>query len=244
MTESVVADERRSAYRVQPASPDELNLSVLGKNRRRIRGEVANVAVGGARIRFQGDDAPSLATGDHIVLAFASAQHEFGGNVLAKVISTSEDSAEKIVQLAFDEQHEPLNLGRDELFGLFNRRAMPRGVAGTVNENFRATISLTNGGDDQLENQVVSILNISNTGISFTVDQDTDNILKAHSDIRLVLERLEDGSVNKVACIVRHHSKSGDAFIYGCEYDWSATVDPLAVVEDFVTYLLERPDEA
>ena len=137
-----------------------------------------------------------------------------------------------------------LNLGRDELFGLFNRRAMPRGVAGTVNENFRATISLTNGGDDQLENQVVSILNISNTGISFTVDQDTDNILKAHSDIRLVLERLEDGSVNKVACIVRHHSKSGDAFIYGCEYDWSATVDPLAVVENFVTYLLEHPDEA
>ena len=86
----------------------QLNLSVLGKNRRRIRGEIANVAVGGARIRFQGDDAPSLATGDHIVLAFASAQHEFGGNVLAKVISTSEDSAEKIVQLAFDERHEPL----------------------------------------------------------------------------------------------------------------------------------------
>lgn len=125
-----------------------------------------------------------------------------------------------------------------------NRRATLRGIAGNANENFRATISLTNGGDAQLENQAVTILNISNTGISFTVDNDVDEILEAHSDIRLVLERLEDGSVNKVACTIRHRSKSDGMFIYGCEYDWSATIDPLAVVEDFVTYLLERPDQS
>ena len=243
MTDSLNGDERRSAYRVHPASPDELDLSVLGRSQQRIHGEIANIAVGGARVRFENNNAPKLAAGDHIVLAFASTQHQYDGNVLAKVISLSEGAENKVVQLAFDDEYEPLNLKRDELFALFNRRSKLRGVAGTANENFRTTISLTNGGDAQLQDHPVSIINISNTGVSFAVDAETDTILKAHSELRLMLERLEDGSVNKVACIVRHHSKSGGAYNYGCEYDWSATVDPLAVVEDFVTYLLERPDK-
>ena len=248
MPELLAPNERRCAYRVHPASPDELNLSVLSKNRQRIRGEIANIAVGGALVRFKSKNAPELAIGDHIALAFASAQHEADGNVLAKVISMSEDAAEKIVQLTFEEDYEPLNLKRNELYELFNRRAMHRGVAGTANEKFRATVPLNNGGDDSFQVHPVSILDISNTGVSFIVDKDADKILTADKDIDthfelcLMLVRLEDARVYKITCNVRHRSSSGDAFIYGCECDWSATIHPFAVVDDFISEMLERPD--
>ncbi len=243
MPEAVANDERRSAYRVQPTSTDELNLSVLGESRQRICGKITDVAVGGARVCFDGHDAPKLTMGDHIVLAFSSLDHAYDGNVLAKVVSMSVDAGQKVVQLAFDKEHEPLNLKRDELFTLFNRRHKVRGIAGSLNDDLRASISVVGAGETTVQNQPVSILNISNAGVSFSIDNETSDILKDETDVRLTLERLEDGSVNKVACIVRHRSNSRGSYAYGCEYDWGATVDPLAVVEDFVTYLIERPDE-
>lgn len=253
MSELLSTNERRCAYRVRPASPDELNLSVLSKNRQRIRGEIANIAVGGALVRFESKNAPKRAIGDHITFAFASADRQADGNVLAKVISLSQDASEKIVQLTFEEDYEPLNLKRNELYELFNRRAVHRRHAETANEKFRATVPLSKGSDGSFQIYPVSILDISNTGVSFSVDKDTDKMLTVdknidqglenHFELCLMLLRWEDARVYKFACTVRHRSTSDNAFIYGCECDWSAAIQPFAVADDFVSELLENPND-
>ncbi|MCZ6772704.1 MAG: PilZ domain-containing protein [Proteobacteria bacterium] len=237
MAETIANDDRRSVYRVKPISSEELNFSVLGERHQMIRGEVTDVAITGARVRFDINNAPKLASGDHVVMAFASPLHQYDTNVLAKVISTSEDLKEKVVQVSFDEDYEPLKIDRDELFALFNRRAIQRGAADSAKEDFVAKVSPGSGGEVQLNQYEASILNISTTGVSFTINEEVHKVLEDHSDIRIELKRPDNGSTSTIACSVRHRSKFGDGFIYGCEYDWSATTDPLAVVEDLVSYL-------
>ena len=239
MAEISANDDRRAVYRVKPKSSEELNFSVLGEGHQLIRGEVTDVAITGARVRFDKNDAPKVRSGDHIVMAFTSPLHQYDANVLAKVISTSEDLKEKVVQVSFDEDYEPLNIDRDELFALFNRRAIPRGAANDADEDFAAKVSPGSGGEEQLDAYPASILNITNTGVSFTIDMRADEVLKAHSDIRIELKRPDDGGTSTIACNVRHRSETAHGFIYGCEYDWSATTDPLAVVEDLISYLFE-----
>jgi c-di-GMP-binding flagellar brake protein YcgR len=239
MAQIIDSNDRRAAYRVKPDSSEELRFSVLGERHQLIRGEVTDVAIGGASVRFDKNNAPRLASGDHVVMAFASPQYEYGTNVLAKVISMSEDAAEKIVRVSFDDQYEPLNIDRDELFALFNRRAFQRGIAEHAEEDFVAKVSPASGGEEQLNEYPVSIVNISNTGVSFFIGKEAHEALKNYSEIRIALTRPDDGSTSTIACNVRHRSPTRDGSIYGCEYDWSATNDPLAVVEDLVSYLFE-----
>jgi hypothetical protein len=239
MTQIMASTNRRAAYRVKPASSEELGLSVLGERHQLIRGEVTDVAIGGARVRFDKNNAPKLASGDHVVMAFASPEYEYGTNVLAKVISMSEDSAEKIVHVSFDDKYEPLIIEREELFALFNRRSIRRGIVERAGAEFAAKVSPASGGEEQLSEYPVSIVNISNTGVSFNIGKEAHRELEDHSAIRIALTRPDDGSTSTIACNIRHRSSIEDGFIYGCEYDWGATNDPLAVVEDLVTYLFE-----
>ena len=55
---------------------------------------------------------------------------------------------------------------------------------------------------------------------------------------RYSIERLlGKGGISTIACNIRHRSEIEYGFIYGYEYDWSATTDPLAVVKDLVSCL-------
>jgi hypothetical protein len=68
---------RRSAYRVRPESPQELDLAVLEKRYRLVRGKVADVAIGGAQLQFEKDALAPVDTGDRIMLALASERYNF-----------------------------------------------------------------------------------------------------------------------------------------------------------------------
>ena len=245
MIDSLASDDRRGAYRVKPDSPDELDLAILASRHRLVRGEVTDVAIGGARVRVLDETrAPPLVRGERVTVAMSSARYKFSGNLPARIVSTSEHASEQVVHLSFDGDHGELKERGDEVFRLFNRRKMLRGVSPPATTDFHAMVSPNAGGNMAFRGYTVVIRNISNVGVSFIVSAAANQMLHDQEDVSLSLQLPDKASASRIACHVRHRAPHGESFIYGCEYDWSATTDPLAVVEDLVEYMLECTEAA
>lgn len=108
-----------------------------------------------------------------------------------------------------------------------------------TNHELPATVSPNIGGKEGLREYPVTVRTLTNANISLSVSQDVDTELQAHGEIMLNLTLPGHSKRYSIACIVRHRSELNGAFIYGCEYDWSSTMDPLGVVEDILEYTLE-----
>lgn len=239
MSNGLASDNRRGAYRVQPESADELDLAILAQRHHLVRSEVTDVAVGGAQIRLDKASAPPLVSGERVTVAMTSARYNYTSEMPARIVWTSEDAAEQTVHLSFEGHHVQLKERGEDVFSIFNRRTMYRGVTPPATSDFHAMVSPNTVGDSALRSHAVAIRNISNVGVSLIISAATHRALHDQEDISLSLQLPDKTAASRIACHVRHRSPDGDSFIYGCEYDWSATTDPLAVVEDLVEYMLE-----
>lgn len=101
-----------------------------------------------------------------------------------------------------------------------------------------ATVSPNASGAASLQEFAVTVRRLSNAGISLSVDRDTDSELKVYKELMLNMSLPGNSQAYTIACIVLSRSELDDSVIYGCEYDWSATMDPLGVVEDLLEYTL------
>lgn len=117
-----------------------------------------------------------------------------------------------------------------------------RGVSADNDFDFNASVSPNTAGALALQSFAVRIRSLSNIGVSFLVDHGSDEVLRLQPDLMLRLSLPGKTSPSTISCHVRHRSNSGDAFLYGCEYDWSSTLDPLGVAEDLVGYMLDTDD--
>lgn len=117
-----------------------------------------------------------------------------------------------------------------------------RGVSPDSGFEFDAGVSPNTAGAVALQRFPVRIRSLSNIGVSFIVDSGADELLKLHPDLTLNLKLPGKTTSSTISCHVRHRSGAGDAYLYGCEYDWSGTLDPLGVAEDLVGYMLDEDD--
>ena len=240
MSSALTQDDRRSAYRVQPADVDELDLAMLAQRQSLVHGEVTDVSNGGACVRFDKKTSPALKVGDTVVLSVVSQRRSYAGEMPARIVSSTEDSDGQIVHLSFDEEHEKVTGKSKDYFELFNRRAHYRGIEHTEAVDLNATIAPDREDIASPAAFPVSIRNISNTNVSFDVDEPTHDVLQHHRALKLALEFPKEAQASTIACRVRHRTPMEGSFIYGCEYDWSATSDSLAVIENIVNYILKR----
>ena len=102
-----------------------------------------------------------------------------------------------------------------------------------------ATISPNTSGSASLQAFEVRVRSLSNTAISLSLESDADNIFRAYSELNVCLNLPTRQSPYTIACVVRNRSAVEETFVYSCEFDWSATVDPLGVVEDLLEYTLD-----
>lgn len=102
-----------------------------------------------------------------------------------------------------------------------------------------ATISPNAGGKASLQAFEVRVRSLSNTAITLSLDSEADNILKTFSELKVSLNLPARVTPYTIACVVRNRSPLEETFVYSCEFDWSATVDPLGVVEDLLEYTLD-----
>jgi hypothetical protein len=84
----------------------------------------------------------------------------------------------------------------------------------------------------------VQIRDLSNTAVSFAVGADGDKLLQAHHKLKLTVKIPGTDTPSIISCRVRYRSRDGARFLYRCDYDWSGTLNALAVVEDLMAYTL------
>jgi hypothetical protein len=231
---------RRTAYRVRPDSIDELDLALLEKRYKVVRGKVSDIAIGGAQVEFQNVSTEPLEAGDRVQLAVASERYDFDGKIWARIISINGDPTDQVIRFSFEDENEELSPESEEFFALFNRRAIYRRVEREPDTALNAGVSPKVHGDESLRTYPISIRNISGIGVSFEVDREADQKLQSCTDVILSLNLPNHPGMQMISCHVHHRTASSEAILYGCEFDWSGTANSLVLIEDLVAYMLER----
>lgn len=237
---AITASNRRSAYRVAPSSVDMLDLSILSARQQLVRTRVENVAFGGARVRLDRGQAVAagLSGGEQVTLALRSAHYQYKNHMVARVVLVIERDDAQTVHLAFEGAHADMH--SNQHFALFNRRSLRRGVLATAGGELEAEVTASEANDRSLRVYPVRVRNISTLGISLRVNAGTHHALRAHHELSLTLRLPGRQRVRRIACHVRHRLNEDRDFIYGCEYDWHATVEPLAVAEELLQLMQEK----
>lgn len=241
---AITASNRRSAYRVAPSSVDLLDVSILSARQQLVRARVENVAFGGARVRLDRGQAVAtgLSGGEQVTLALRSAHYQYKNHMVARVVSVTERDDAQTVHLAFEGAHADMPTHSNQHFSLFNRRSLRRGVLATTGSELEAEVTASAAHDRSLRVYSVSVRNISNLGISLRVNAGTHHALRAHHELSLTLRLPARQLVRRIACHVRHRLNEDRDFIYGCEYDWHATIEPLAVAEELLEFMQENAE--
>ena len=240
MTTERSSQNRRTAYRVRPESIHELDLAVLEKRYRLVRGKVSDVAIGGVQVQFDKDAIAPVDPGDRILLALASERYNFDRTVWARIVASIEDGREKTLSVSFEHEDSPLAPCDELFFELFNRRAKYRRVEDGANSALAARVARGHAGADTLTDYPITIRDISSVGISFAVDPASDAALRGHDDLLLHLVLPGHKGPQSVPCLVRHRSTHAGDIYYGCEFDWSASATALALIEELVSYVQEH----
>ena len=232
---------RRSAYRVRPDSVQELDLALLEKKYKLVRGNVADIAYGGAQVEFNNDAAQQFASGDRIMLAIASERYDFDVTLWARVVAHAESADEQVVRLSFeDEEEELLKPETARFFELFNRRAKFRQMESGSESLCDATVAPEADGRESVPAFHAAVRNISNIGVSFALTAHADRALEKHGSVVLSLSLPNLVGTKLISCQMRHRTVRDDMILYGCEFDWNRTADASKVISDLIAYLLER----
>ncbi|MGE0484188.1 MAG: PilZ domain-containing protein [Gammaproteobacteria bacterium] len=233
-------DNRRGAYRVAAETVDDLDLELLARRQWVRPGRLTDAAAGGACLQI---DQAAVTDGDELEVRFRSAASGFSGAAQARVVRTSPAVDTQVVHLAFLGDTLRLQGRTPRAYELFNRRSAYRETGQAAAASLAALASPRAAGAASFQGYPVGIRNVSNTGVCLDVDAATHTALEAHAGLDLRFELPGRVAPVVVACAVHYRMAERDGYRYGCEFDWAATTDSLAVVEDLVTYILEADED-
>jgi hypothetical protein len=235
---------RRAAYRVALNTPDTLDLVISSHKQQLVHAIVEDVAFGGARVRLNREQAAAtgLAAGEQITLALRSARYNYKNHMRARVVSLFDNERAQTLHLAFEGEHADMPMHSNDHFALFNRRTLQRGVVPVIGLDLDASVTPSVVTERSLRVYPVGVHNISNVGISLRVGASANHALSIHDELSLTLRLPGRDGVRRIACVVRHRVNNEADYIYGCEYDWDATIDPLAVAEELLDFMLENAE--
>lgn len=243
MLAAVLADNRRSAYRVRPISTDHLALALLRDDRRHVPDEVADVTCNGASVRFVKGNAPAVAKGDDILVSIESPNLAGKTTLRAKIVFTGDSTTERLIGLAFESSDELTGRGSENFFQLFNRRVAYRGVEPDAAAELMAAVMPLESAHDNKLFFPVTVRNISATGICLDVGKDPDAFMRERVHIRLLLRLPEQGGAKEINTRVCYRTAADGKVFYGCHFDWQETPDALPILEELTEYTLNRFDE-
>jgi hypothetical protein len=235
---------RRAAYRVVTDAENPLDIAILHAHRQLVMAVVHDVAFGGVCVRLARAAASetSLMPGAQVALALHSPRYRYKNHMLARIVSLRDSDRAQTVHLAFEGAHADMPMHSNQHFALFNRRTLQRGIVPAAGINLEAEVTPAEASDRSLRVYPVAVRNLSNVGISLRINAGANQYLSQHDELSLTLRLPGRDGVRRIACHVRHRHIDGIEFVYGCEYDWNATLDPLAVAEELLEFMLENAD--
>lgn len=236
-------NNRRTAYRVTPDSPDALDLTILSQRQQLVRAVIDDVAVGGARVRIDQALAADarLSPGEQVTLALRARRYDYENNMPARVVGISDGESAQTLHLVFAGQHADTTMQNNKHYALFNRRALQRGVIPASGVGLEAEVMPSEVTERNMRSYAVGVRNISNIGISLRMSAGIHQALSTYDELSLAL-RLPGRVVRRIACRVRHRMVDNSDFIYGCEYDWNETIDPLTAADELLDFVRENAE--
>ncbi len=243
MLAAVLADNRRSAYRVRPITTDNLALALLRDDARHVPDEIADVTCGGASVRFAKASAPSVTKGEEITVSIESPNLTGSATLPAKVVFTGDSTTERLIGLSFDATDEFIERGSESFFELFNRRVAYRGVDEPAADDLAAAVMPIETAHNNQLLYPVTVRNISATGICLAVTKDPDNFMRERATIRLALRLPGHRSPYEIVTRVCYRTVADEKIYYGCHFHWQETPGAIPILEDLTDYTLDRFDE-
>ena len=245
MKEPSTTPNRRAAYRVELESPNEVDLTLLSQRQKLVRAVVEDVAIGGARIRLDKALAAerNLNAGTRVTIAVCAPRYQYNNEMPARVVKVTDNESDQTLHLSFDGDipETPMYTSNNH-YALFNRRTLQRGVVPGAGVDLKAQITPCEVTERSLRSYTVGVRNISNVGISLRLGANAHEVLSAYQELSLTLQLPGRKVVRRIACHVRHRLMEDGDFIYGCEYDWNATIDSLDVAEELLDFMLESSE--
>ncbi len=229
--------ERRSKYRVQPTSTDQLEIDVVAKGNHIAIDEIIDITINGASVRILDDQPASLSAGEKVTLNVKSPELAQRTDIEATVISHEERDGAQHCRLTFDQTEDILHRASREFFRLFNRRTAYRGIKPSEDDRVEFEIGLPDHGNAY---QRVRLNNLSSTGACITVDGSLDDLLKLYEQITVRLQLPDNPrSIELPAELRNRHEKDG-GILYGLQFDWTLADDPLGEAEEVLEYVLTK----
>ena len=246
MLAAALADNRRCAYRVRPISTDNVELVLIRADERHVPSEIADVTCNGASIRFVKGSGLVVDQGEHLQVSIDSPNLEQRATISAKVVFSGKTTTDSLIGLAFDKPEELVELGKDEFFQLFNRRAAYRDVEPEPEPEpdtalAVAVMPVRSAPNNQLLDPV-GVKNISATGICLFVGPEPDDFMRDTSIVRLALRLPGQRSTSDVVTRICYRTSRDEKVFYGCRFEWSETVNSASIIEDLTEYTFDRLD--
>jgi hypothetical protein len=233
-------DNRRNAYRVQPASIDHLDIALVRNHKRLVPDEIGDVTLQGASLRFGKEKASELKKGDEVMVLIMSPDLDGGADVRAQVVFTGDSPNGRLIGLSFDQTEELLNRGQRQFFQLFNRRIAYRGVQPESTSELTTAVMPIKTAHAADTRHSVSVRNISTTGICVGIDTAGDAFMRERKNIRVCLKLPDQDQECVIAARVCYRSEIASAIYYGCHFEWNDTDDAMDTIEELTAYTLDR----
>ncbi|MGE0862189.1 MAG: PilZ domain-containing protein [Gammaproteobacteria bacterium] len=223
-----INEEQNRAEHPAFERPDEDELEQLARRQRIVRGVVHESALTSAGTRLDGTSgvAPSRVTHPPSVH-----QHDtHAPRVMAPARMPTTTPAGRQERVSMYDQ---------DLQSLADTRNLQRGVVPTPGIDLQAQVAPNVVTDGSLRAYAVGVRKISNAGIILKVPAAVHSALAPHDELWLTLKLPSRPQPVRIATHVRHRLSDGTDYVYGCEFDWSGTFDPLGIAEDLLDFVLE-----
>jgi len=236
-------DNRRCAYRVSLFTSDHLQLQLHGQHRQWVPDRISDVSSHGARICFENNHIPDLATGDEISVRIISSGLQGQVNLAARVTFTDDNLRGRIFGLKFLSNTELIQRSNCDLLQIFNRRSAYRGVEPEASARIHATVQAQSL-DQELSaaQRTATVHNISTTGVCLRVDEDLGLALEKGQRLGLLLKIPGTVAAREYCAQIRNISDKDERAqrLFGCHFDWSGTINAMDAIEELAGYTMER----
>lgn len=243
MLAAVLADNRRSAYRVRPIATDSLTIKLHYQGQEFSPYEVADVTGRGASMRFTKGTAPQAAKGEELELSIDTPNLRGQARISATVVFCGESTTERLFGLSFTAIDEFGRRSSEHFFQLFNRRGAYRDDILRPVYQAAAMVMPLEARDNSNLFFPVDVRNISATGICLDVDYEADRFMSGANKVRLALTLPGKHAPRDIITSLCYRSVIEGKIYYGGHYEWTETPQARLILEDLTEYTLERFDD-
>lgn len=234
---------RRKHYRVIPGQTRRLDVSVRVEGDGRVfRGEVLDMTIDGAGVRFTTDAAPVVALGHSVMLTFSASWLDESFEVSGTVKSRIElgESREYRYGFAFDQSAELQKRLPSGVFQLFNRRGAYR-VSTDPADPVAVTVRLPRVDMDPV---TARLKDVSVSGLALLVSSGAEKTLGACDSVEMSFRLPTSDKDLHLVGWIRNRQLNHEHVRYGVEFDEERSHNFTRQQDEIFAYVMHRQREA